>query len=241
MLRKKWQEARGYWHYHFKERFEIIYVLSTMRSGSSLFKSLLQTNLGIPYHKEINLYNRGNRYLSYDTLQRCVHQGIVVAKKPSSFSDFEQYPLLHSFGKEKHLILLRHPNEIYHSVNKMRQEVNRPLESEVIIRYIRKTHENLLHFYTQNSASSKIVFYEDIVQQPEKCLKEILIFLGKEQHTIKTNYPQNLNQAGWGYDDPSEKFNAGRIIKDKKSLPILVPNDLLDYYAQIRKAYAPKD
>lgn len=237
MVKKKLKGLRGLWKYKFDQPFQIVYVLSCMRSGSSLLKSLLQSNLELDYHKEINVYNNGDRFYTYGVLADNQTNGWVIAKKPSSFRDFNSYPNLHLFGREKFIVLFRDPNEIFHSVRNMREDVNKPLSDEAIIDYIQKTTQNLIEFVDANVDQTFVTYYDNLVNNPELELKRIMEFLGNGSDSVKTTYAKELNREGWGFDDPSEKFNSGKIVKEKKQLAIEVPDQMLSDYHRIREKY----
>lgn len=205
-----------------------VYIFSTMRSGSTLLKSLLQENLEHKYYPEIDYYQGGDKLLASYEIHKYVHADEVVLKKPSSFNTYKYYPSFHDFGTAKFLILFRNPNSIFLSIKKMLSELGRDVEDEYINEYILTTFENLWQFYRENNGS-KIVFYEELVNEPIVVLTDIFGFLDRKLKPLKVTYDGSLNHA-YGRDDPSIKFNSGVVHNSNYEGHILVSKKIMDLY-----------
>jgi len=232
--RKMIHQIQGKLAYFFGEKIEIVYIFSTMRSGSTLLKSLLLENMDIPYYKEINVYNQGDKNLSYFKIFQKRNKGYVIAKKPASLKDFQTYPVVHPFRNSMYILLFRHPDEIFQSIQNMMSDLGRNEPAQKIDNYIHTTFKNMLNFHQNPQYNSRIVFYQDIVDKPEVVLGNLLQFINYAYESIHTEYQKNLNAKGWGEDDISEQFNSGKIIKKNTSPKRQVAEELLQLYKDIK-------
>ena len=99
----------------------IVFIVSTMRSGSTLLKSLLATAPDISHLPETDFSKyHGKRSWRLKTLSS---DPIIVVKKPASFDD-ENYPQLPQLPRTKTIILIRDAYESVRSLKKMVDEVS---------------------------------------------------------------------------------------------------------------------
>lgn len=99
----------------------IVFLVCTMRSGSTLLKSLLATAPDISHLPEVDFNNyHGNRSWRLKTLSS---DPIILIKKPASFEE-ENYPQLPQLRRSKSIILVRDAYETVRSLKKMVDQVH---------------------------------------------------------------------------------------------------------------------
>lgn len=235
--REKIHQVQGKFAYHFGEKIRIVYIFSTMRSGSTLLKSLLLENMNIPYYQEISVYNRGDKNLSYFNMFQKRNKGYVVAKQPAYFRNFQTYPNLHHFRDSLCILLFRHPDEIFQSLQNMMSDIGKNRPDSEYENYIHITFKNMLELHQNPQYQSQIVFYDNLTEKPKITLSNLLGFMNYSYENIHTEYQKNLNSGGWGRDDISEKFNSGKIIRKNTQPQPYVTGELLQLYKDIKANY----
>lgn len=235
-LKKYLRILKGWSVYHFGAPTEIIYVFSTMRSGSTLLKSLLQENLGITYYPELHILDRGqNKYLTYEKIYQQRQNGYVIAKKPAPYEGFAAYPKVHTFKRQRFILLFRDPNEVLHSIKRMNEDAGVAMDAETVQQYISQVFRQQLAFNQQHPKVSVLVLYEDLIQRPEEEMERLLAFIGYDTERVKTNYRANLNRGPWGTDDISDTFNSGKVVAKKRDLPHLIGPALSELYGEVQR------
>lgn len=146
----------------------IVFIVSTMRSGSTLLKSLLATAPDISHLPETDFSKyRGNRSWRLKTLSS---DPIIVIKKPASFED-ENYPHLPQLPRTKTIILIRDAYESVRSLKKMVDEVYPALGGqwglqELLENYWLPITASLTKETERLTPDQILIRYEDLIQAP---------------------------------------------------------------------------
>lgn len=184
-----------------------IYVLSSMRSGSTLLKSLLSTRKEIVDLPEIpvNLI---------DEIASFVKEDMVLIKRPRNYFN-TKYPYFEFKPKSKIIILVRTPYDTVLSLHKMNLENSfvdiQYYNEQYLIDYWISTYEALYKSIDLKSKNVLLVHYEDLISKPIRTTEEIFKFLEvsdtKGTDTYKT--PEGYEWK-WGFGD------GGDVLKELK-------------------------
>lgn len=219
-----------------------VFLLSSVRSGSTLLRSMLDTHSQIVAPHELHLGTMrvvsDKQYtidswqhleLSLEDIQnvlwdRALHlmmvRGagrIVVDKTPQNV---EIWRRIHAFWPQaRYLHLRRHPGSVYESLVDARPD--QPNEAHVanVLRYGRWLDE------ARAALPGPTVRYEDLTADPEGTLREVCRYLGVRYQAKMLTYRRSGNMGGLG--DWSEKIRSGRV-QQHRPLPSLdkVPIEL---------------
>jgi LPS sulfotransferase NodH len=205
---------------------EPVFVLSPVRSGSTLLRSILNAHRAVCAPHELHLatmqVSTERSYaadawealgLSVDDLSnvlwdRALHlnlvrsgKRIVVDKTPQNARHWQR---IHSFWPDaKYLHLHRHPAVILASMQNAQQDV--PTASHI---------RNLLSYGRDLDAAREAlpgptVRYEDLSTDPEATMRTVCSYLGIRFQPGMLRYRSNHSRSGLG--DWSEKIRSGRV------------------------------
>jgi Sulfotransferase family len=205
------------------------FVLSSIRSGSTLLRVILNTHSQIHAPHELHLrklsVQLADKYvtramreigLNRDELQfllwdRLLHREMVrhgkqrvVNKTPGDAFIWRR--ILRAWPDAKFIFLLRHPAAVVDSWQKARPDWTRDRVAEDVLRFmvavesVRQQHDGLT------------VRYEDLTRQPELETRRICEFIGVDWEEQMLNYGEGVHgrfRAGLG--DWSAKIKSGEI------------------------------
>ena len=206
-LFKRWVSALG------SKRF--VFILSTMRSGSTLLKSLLATQPEVSHLPEVHFHKY--RWFAELRLKALSEKQIIVLKKPSWVGE-KGYPTLPSVSSSTLIVLIRHPYETILSIEKMRSQLadkgQLNWDRAALLDYWCDTYERLFPF-VQKGAS--LIRYEDLTSKPTTetgRLFEDIGLIGREgvdHYAAPKRY-----QWSWMNDDGGEKIKSLKVAPGKK-------------------------
>ncbi|RMF60917.1 MAG: sulfotransferase family protein [Calditrichaeota bacterium] len=205
-----------------REKYHYIFILSHMRSGSSLFTHLLVSNPEIYGYGETQM-----RYSSIEDFHRLAYRVFFTLRKvvpppntryvldkllhdkclDMNFQDFFSHPRVH------HIFLLRKPEN---TLSSLIQRLNYS-ESEALQYYVQRL--NTLMIYARNISSHRpflFITYEDLLDNTKA------VFSAIEQY-LQLNYPitesyQILPTTGKPViGDFSERITSGKILRNSES------------------------
>lgn len=191
----------------------VVFLISAMRSGSTLLKSLLANAPDTSHLPETDFqqYNRQNAW----RINALSPARILILKKPATYDDFT-YPLFPPIKNHKKIVLVRDAYETILSLQQMNQQPH-------LTDYKDWSFEKLLHEYwcmiygnilqTVDLAAPNVQFirYEDLVADPVQHTQSLFQFMGSAQQSGVSNYlPPDSYEWGWGKDD------GGSVIKTLK-------------------------
>lgn len=221
-----------------KENF--VFILSSMRSGSTLLKALLATRKDISNLPEIHFSQIENISDS---------SAIKVIKAPAYYNEFDNYP-----GKididVKIIVLIRNPYDTIMSLKKMNKEVgiseNSSLNSfQTLFSYWYYLYINIFDEISNNKNNIIVIRYEELVTNPIQITHSIFKFI-KCQDSIGTDeydFPKNYKWK-WGKDDGGELIKKLKVKdfkrnRDKKELINLLKHNE-DRILELLKLYGYK-
>lgn len=202
-----------------------VFVICTLRSGSTLLRVLLDSHSQIrsPHElhlryvsvhfdqkwsersmKELGLDTRAASYLLWDRLLHreltASGKSIIADKTPNNVFIVDR--LREAWPDARFIFLLRHPGAIARS----RQQYKSEGADELVIKYVealeaaRQTHDG------------HTVRYEDLTENPERELRRICDFLGVAYEPTMLDYGQvDHGRYKFGLGDWNEKIKSGTI------------------------------
>ncbi len=205
-----------------------VFVLSTVRSGSTLLRCLLNSHSQLCAPSELHLrYLRVHlegRFapLGMDTLGITARQlehmlwdrllahllaqsgkTHFVDKTPSNVKIWER--LIECWPDARFIVLRRNPAAIVASIMSNGHEMSRA------ITVVSEAVKELEHAATRLDGCH-LLTYEDLTANPEECLREICAFLGIDYEAAMLEYGrQQHGPFVYGVGDWSEKIQSGRI------------------------------
>ena len=224
-----------------------VFVLSSIRSGSTLLRVMLNTHSAIhaPHElhirglavqqkskyvtramEELGLDSAQLRYLLWDRLlhRELVrhHKQVLVNKTPSDAFIWRE--IAECWPDARFIFLLRHPAAITDSWHKARKDWSRDEAAEDVLRYMDAVEE------ARAERGGLSVKYEDITNDPAREMQRICEFLGLDYEPAMVDYGQGDHgnfKAGLG--DWSQRIKSGKV-QPVESVPTLeeTPSALLD-------------
>ncbi len=214
----------GFTAYHALPRKKIVVVLSSMRSGSTLLKTLLGQADDISLMDEFHFvpYARSNRYFFYYLVFRQSNKPIIVLKKPYN-NVAEQLPDYGVVPAEDalFLILFRGPYETLLSLKTLQKRKGyRVFSDQECVDYWCDTYEAIFDNVAL-SERSLMVSYEDLTGNPECETKEMFSFIGSRSQAGVEGY----GEYEWkhGRDDDSDKIKSRKVHRAVPAGPEVDP------------------
>lgn len=203
-----------------------VFVLSSVRSGSTLLRSMLDTHTRIVAPHELHLgtmrVSSEKEYavraweelgLTLEELQnvlwdRALHLAMVrgggrhvVDKTPQNV---EIWPRIQAFWpRARYLHLRRHPGSVFQSLVEARPDQAESTHVTNVLRYGRWLDE------ARAALPGPTVSYERLTEAPEAVLREVCDYLGVRYQAKMLTYRRSGNRGGLG--DWSEKIRSGRV------------------------------
>jgi hypothetical protein len=209
------------------------FVLSSVRSGSTLLRLMLDTHSQIcsPHElhlgavraevadrfallaiEEVELDATGLRHLLWDRLlhrelQRAGKQ-VLVNKTPRDALIWRD--IVACWPQARFIFLLRHPASVVDSWNAARTHWTREQTARDVLRYLEAVDE------AQTRHGGLTVRYEDLTTEPERETRRICEFLGLEWEPAMLNYGQ-ARHAGMvrGLGDWSPAVESGEVQRHR--------------------------
>lgn len=198
----------------------IVLILGSMRSGSTLLKSLLANAPDISYLPEVDFQKYSG--LKALKLKLLAKEEILVLKKPAKY-DAVKYPQVPRLISPKKIILIRDVGPTVNSLIRMNQAIDKnkfnQSPEELAINYWARTYLNLLDTFEIDNEETLLVKYEDLVSDPIGVTSSLFKFVGSEQMSgVDTYVPPESYKWGWGNDDGGEKIKTLAIQSDNEPL-----------------------
>ncbi|MEP1488888.1 MAG: sulfotransferase [Algibacter sp.] len=186
-----------------------IYVLSSMRAGSTLLKSLLSTRKEIVDLPEIpvHLINEIASLVSEDT---------VLIKRPRFYLT-PKYPHFEFKEGSKIIILIRSPYDTILSLHKMNLENHfadiQYYNEQRLLDYWISTYQLLYKSINLKSDNVILVKYEDLTTTPLKTTENIFKFLDVSDITGINSYQKPKGyQWKWGFGDGGDVLKTLTVV-----------------------------
>ena len=191
----------------------VVLILSTMRAGSTLLKSLLGSATDVSNLPEVN-FQRYRRPDGYQRMSELSEEPILVLKHPAWVYEVRTYPRLPPYPRLKKIVLTR---DVYDTVSSIRrmlfgrtarflQYFGNRLWAE---KYWCAVYENLLSLDIENSTHTTWVRYEDLLLNPVQETERLFQFIGSQQKEGISSYRKPEKHTWkWGQDDGSERIRT---------------------------------
>jgi Sulfotransferase family len=211
-----------------------VFVICTLRSGSTLLRVLLDSHSQIrsPHElhlryvsvnfdqkwsersmKELGLDARGAQYLLWDRLLHreltASGKSIIADKTPNNVFIVDR--LREAWPDARFIFLLRHPGSIARS----RQAYKGEGADELIVKYVEALED------ARQTYDGHTVRYEDLTADPERELRAICSFLGIDYEPGMLDYGQyDHGRYKSGLGDWNEKIKSGQIQQPEPPPPL---------------------
>jgi LPS sulfotransferase NodH len=211
-----------------------VFVICTLRSGSTLLRVLLDSHSQIrsPHElhlryvsvhfdqkwsersmKELGLDARAADYLLWDRILhrelRASRKSIIADKTPNNVFIVDR--LREAWPDARFIFLLRHPGAIARSRQKYKGEG----ADELIIKYVEALEA------ARQTYDGHTVRYEDLTANPERELRKICAFLGVPYEATMLDYGQfDHGRYKSGLGDWNEKIKSGAIQPPEPPPPL---------------------
>ena len=203
-----------------------VFILSSVRSGSTLLRAMLNAHTQICAPHELHLAtmrvrtSQAHAKDSWEALDvterdlanllwdRALHlllvrtgKRVVVDKTPQNVA---VWPRIHAYWPDaRYVHLRRHPGSMYESLL-LDSKLSPAQALESIVKYCRQLDE------ARDALPGPTVRYEDLVTDPEATLRTVCGYLGERYQRRMLNYRVGTtSKAGRG--DWSEKIRSGRV------------------------------
>jgi hypothetical protein len=199
-------------------------IASTMRSGSTLLKALLQEAPDVSQLSEIN-FQKFVSTRSQAAMWALDDQPILLLKRPAWYHESRRYPLLPNVHRLRVVALVRDCYDTVESLRRMTfrfaQNIAAPFSNRWLsAHYWANVSTRLADLADRDQDCVRLVRYEDLVSRPVEITAELFSFLGSSQKSGVDSYsPPAGYRWRWGTDDNSPKIRSLTVQK-AKSKPI---------------------
>lgn len=210
----------GWLTYRNSKKRACVLVLSSMRTGSTLLKSLLGQASDVSLLDEFNFitYANHNRYFFHWLVSRLSDRRIRVLKKP--FNNVPQDKPL--YGRVQlpgvlHIVLYRNPYETLLSLKALQGKYGyRVFGDQECVDYWCDTYEAIFT-NTDTSRHTLGVCYEELTRQPADVSRRIFRFIGSTHESGVERY--GAHDWKKGRDDDSDKIRSGAVQQAQPADP----------------------
>ncbi len=213
---------------------QVVLILSTMRSGSTLLKALLAAAPDISNLPEIDF----QKYQSNEAGKEIAaldDYPIIALKRPAWFNESNRYPKLPRIDNAKLVILTRDAHTNGLSLRKMVLRKLAPLgprwmDAWIAKNYWAKVYGKLLERFPKDDSSNFWIRYEDLIQDPITHTANLFSFIGSSQTEGVDAYPRPGNyEWKWGTDDGGDKIQSLKV-----QAPKAVPQEALKILERVK-------
>ncbi len=213
-----------------------VFILSSIRSGSTLLRVVLDSHSQIcaPHEMHLNRLRveigetyarRAIRELGLTTndlenllWDRVMHRQLLEARKSILVDKTPQnvalWPRISSaWPRARYLDLLRHPASIASSLAKASPNVSVSKHQQRVLQYAAKIEEARAHL------SGLTIRYEDLTAEPEMVTHEICRWLGVHWEKDMLNYGEKQRRHARGLGDWGDNIRSGRVQPAKPQPP----------------------
>ena len=201
-----------------------VLVLSSMRSGSTLLKSVLGQAADVSLLDEFNFvpYADHNRYFFHWLVSRLSDRRIVVLKKP--FNNMAELKALYGrvpLDGPLRIVLYRSPYDTLLSLKAMQRKYGyRQFADDECVAYWCDTYEAIFA-NTDTARDTLAVRYEDLTREPAAVTQRIFRFIGSRHDSGVDRY--GAHDWKKGRDDDSDKIRSGAVQPARPADPARDP------------------
>jgi hypothetical protein len=201
-------------------------LLSTMRSGSTLLKALLATAPDVSDLPETD-FQRFTGERACSRLCALGPEPILVLKRPAWFNEIGRYPRLPEVPRLKRIVLVRdaYPNVL--SIRRMLfRHVPLLLRTNVGNRFLVERYwfpitERLAGLAAVDPIDTRLVRYEDVLEDPEGETARLFEFLGSARTEGTATYGAPADyEWKWGSDDGGERIRTLSVGRPREETSV---------------------
>ena len=218
-----------------------IYLLSSMRAGSTLLKSLLSTKEEVTDLPEIPAQ-------LVDEVVSLTKEDIVLIKRPRNYFNLT-YPHFQFQPGCKIIVLIRKPYDTILSLHKMNLENHflniHWFDEQRLLDYWVATYASILENINLHAENVHLVKYEDLTQMPLKITGKIFSFLGVTDTSGVDSYHNPIGyQWKWGFGDGGDVIKTLKVVRrnnkglNKKLVDLIEGSDTV---RKLLRSYGYKD
>ncbi len=189
-------------------------IVSTMRSGSTLLKALLQEAPDVSRLNEVDFQRFARPGARLEPMWALDSRPILLLKRPAWYHEADRYPRLPEAPSRRVIFLIRDCQPTVESLRRMSlgplASLARPLVDGWLARqYWGRVTGNLVRLAESGSPGFCLVRYEDLLVAPVDVTARLFAFLGSRQGTGVASY-QSPGGRGWrwGKDDNSPAIRS---------------------------------
>lgn len=201
---------------------QIVLILSTLRSGSTLLKALLANAPDTSHLPEINF----QKYLNPNIINKIYDlspENIIILKRPAWLYEIYSYPRIPPIENVKKIILVRDIHNNISSIQKMIfgkwRNFFQGLTSKFLAEYYwLSITKQLYKINMDDNKNSIIVRYEDLIKEPETITKKLFDFIGSNQKNGVCTYqkPKKFKWK-WGSDDGGIRLKRLEVLSNENN------------------------
>lgn len=209
-LRNRLHGVEGFFRYHLAPRREVVCIVSTVRSGSTLLKALLAMAPDVSHLPEVPFRTLArNRYEAYGRVCRLSPRRIVVLKQPGSLTN-PGYPQLPNLDPRV-IVLTRDAPGVVASWQRLRPDA----ETAFLANRWAEVYGRILE-RTQVLPARRVarVRYEDILADPMAETARLFAFIGSVRTQGTDEYAPGDFEWRYGSDDGSPRIHTLRVQRD---------------------------
>ncbi|MFP4589690.1 MAG: sulfotransferase family protein [Candidatus Acetothermia bacterium] len=193
----------------------VIVILSTMRAGSTLLKSLLQEAEDVSRLPEMDFHEVS----SPGEMEDLSDKPIVVLKKPPGYHAVRSYPYIPDWVDPKFIVLVRNVSQNLMSIKRMTlgpvayympQFINRLFVES----YWCRVYENILDHPRVGGERTTYVSYEELTKEPVKETKRLYEFIGSQRVRGTDQYQRKVRKF-WSLANYSRYIDESTVKEPK--------------------------
>jgi hypothetical protein len=189
-------------------------IVSTMRSGSTLLKALLQEAPDVSRLSEVDFQRFARPGVDPDLMWALDERPILLLKRPAWYHEAGRYPRLPKTPSRRVILLVRDCLPAVESLRKMSLGplggIAAPLVNGWLARrYWGRVTASLLRLAESGGPDFRLVRYEDLLAAPVDVTRRLFGFLGSRQEAGVASYQSPAGKGWrWGIDDNSPAIRS---------------------------------
>jgi hypothetical protein len=223
-----WGVLNGFLMYHLLPPKRFIFILSSVRAGSTLLKALLAEAEGVSHLEEIDFAKYSNNTFDfYRQVYGLNDNHILVLKHPEQ----PMKPLWPFSPRFKAIVLVRDVYAVVKSMERMYKDRKvKGMTKQQAVEYWYQTYTQILKSVQDCPYPVWTIRYEELVEDPKRITENLFYFIGSprpgtDQYQKPTEY-----EWKWGSDD------GGAKIKTLKVSDEAMPQDDYELLEMIEKS-----
>lgn len=189
-------------------------IASTMRSGSTLLKALLQEAPDVSRLSEVDFQRFARPGTRLDAMWALADQPILLLKRPAWYHEASRYPRLPEAVSRRVILLVRDCQPTVESLRKMSFGPLAGLAGPLVDgwlarRYWAPVTARLVRLAETGGPDVRLVRYEDLLAAPIDVTARLFAFLGSRRETGVATYQSPAGRGWrWGKDDNSPAIRS---------------------------------